>query len=58
MSVTENINMTNLQDAILKHSKLKSIAEKFRVSLRIKTASVDTAVGNLSGGKSAKSRFG
>ncbi|MCC5465979.1 sugar ABC transporter ATP-binding protein [Pelosinus baikalensis] len=54
MSVAENINMPNMQDAILKHSKLKAIAEKFRVSLRIKTASVDTAVGNLSGGNQQK----
>lgn len=54
MSVTANINMTNMKDAILNHSKLKAIAEKFRENLQIKTASVDTAVGNLSGGNQQK----
>lgn len=54
MSVTDNINMTNMQDTILNHSKLRAIAEKFRVDLRIKAASVDMQVGNLSGGNQQK----
>jgi ribose transport system ATP-binding protein len=54
MSVTENINMTNMQGVILKYSKLRAIAEKYRASLKIKTASVDTEVGNLSGGNQQK----
>jgi len=54
MSVAENISMTNLQNIILKHKKLRAIAEKFRVNLQIKTASVDIPVGNLSGGNQQK----
>lgn len=54
MSVADNINITNLKDSILKHMKLKEVAEKYKESLRIKTASVEVLAGNLSGGNQQK----
>ena len=39
---------------ILEHKKLRDNAEKFKMALNIKTASVDTLVGNLSGGNQQK----
>ncbi|VBB09074.1 abc transporter [Lucifera butyrica] len=54
MSVADNINLTNMQDGILKHKMLKATAEKYRKNLNIKTASIDTQVANLSGGNQQK----
>lgn len=54
MSVTENINMANMQNAILEWKKLKATAEAFVQNLRIKTSSVDAPAGVLSGGNQQK----
>lgn len=54
MSVADNINMANMKDAVLNHKKLKATAEKFKVSLKIKTSSLDTPAGDLSGGNQQK----
>ncbi|SHJ61815.1 sugar ABC transporter ATP-binding protein [Propionispora hippei] len=54
MSVAENINMTNMKNAILNRNKLRETAEAFVRSLRIKTSSVDAPAGILSGGNQQK----
>lgn len=54
MSVSDNINITNIKQFILNHKQLRDTAEQFANSLRIKTDSVDTLVGNLSGGNQQK----
>jgi ribose transport system ATP-binding protein len=52
--MADNINMTNMQDVILKHNLLAAAAEKYRNILNIKTSSVDAPVKNLSGGNQQK----
>lgn len=54
LSVADNINITNLGKEVLKHTELRKTAEDYRKSLNIKTSSIDTVVGTLSGGNQQK----
>lgn len=54
LSVADNINITNLEKEVLKHTELRKTAEDYRKSLNIKTSSIDTVVGTLSGGNQQK----
>lgn len=54
LSVADNINITNLGKSVLNHKNLRDTAEKYRKALNIKTSSIDTTVGTLSGGNQQK----
>lgn len=54
LSVADNINITNLGKEVLNHNELRKTADNYRKSLNIKTSSIDTAVGTLSGGNQQK----
>jgi ribose transport system ATP-binding protein len=54
MSVSDNINITNLKKFLLNHKALKETSERFREALFIKTSNLDVMAGTLSGGNQQK----
>lgn len=54
LSVCDNINIANIDSAVLNHKKLKERAESFKQSIEIKTSSLDTESRTLSGGNQQK----